>query len=154
MSIRQAETKDIPAILSLLGEILAVHHQERPDIFKASGSKYTSQELDQIITRAEQMVFVYEEEGQILGHLFCQIQEPHGNVLQPIKTLFIDDLCVASTARGRGVGQQLFAFAKQYARDQDCYNLTLDVWTDNAAAIRFYQRLGLQSQKIRMEEIL
>ncbi|WP_303979324.1 GNAT family N-acetyltransferase [Streptococcus danieliae] len=154
MSIRPAETKDVPAILSLLGEILAVHHQERPDIFKASGSKYTSQELDQIIAKAEQMVFVYEEEGQILGHLFCQIQEPHGNALQPIKTLFIDDLCVASTARGRGVGQQLFAFAKQYARDQDCYNLTLDVWTDNAAAVRFYQRLGLQSQKIRMEEIL
>lgn len=154
MSIHPAKTTDIRAILNLLEEILTVHHQARPDIFKATGSKYTSQELEQIIINSNQIIFVYEEEGQILGHLFCQVQELHSNTLEPIKTLFIDDLCVASTARGHGVGQQLLDFSKQYAREQGCYNLTLDVWTDNAAAVRFYQRAGLQSQKIRMEEIL
>lgn len=154
MTIRQAKANDIPAILDLLGEILAVHHKGRPDIFKSSGSKYDHQQLTQLLDDPKQPVFVYEQEGEILGHLFCQIQEAKGSVLEPVKTLFIDDLCVSSAARGQGLGEILMDFAKSYAKEQGCYNLTLDVWADNAGAVRFYERLGLEAQKMRMEEIL
>lgn len=154
MSIRHAQVSDIPAILDLLGEILTVHHKGRPDIFKAEGSKYTHQQLAQLLDDPNQPVFVYEQDGQILGHLFCQIQEAQGSVLEPIKTLFIDDLCVSSAARGQGLGEKFMDFAKGYAKEQGCYNLTLDVWADNAGAVRFYERFGLVPQKMRMEEIL
>ncbi len=154
MTIRLAKANDIPAILDLLGEILAVHHKGRPDIFKSSGSKYDHQQLAQLLNDPNQPVFVYEQDGQILGHLFCQFQEAQGNVLEPVKTLFIDDLCVSSSARGQGLGEKFIDFARGYAKEQGCYNLTLDVWADNAGAVRFYERLGLEPQKMRMEEIL
>ncbi|MHB9782772.1 N-acetyltransferase family protein [Streptococcus sp. 10F2] len=154
MSIRLAKPNDIPAILNLLEEILAVHHKGRPDIFKASGSKYNQEQLAEILEDPKQFLFVYEQDNQILGHLFCQIQEAQSSVLNPIKTLFIDDLCVSHTARGQGIGEKFIAFAKAYAKEHGCYNLTLDVWADNDGAVRFYERLGFQPQKIRMEEIL
>ena len=37
MTIRLAQPKDIPALIGLLEQILSVHHQARPDIFKESG---------------------------------------------------------------------------------------------------------------------
>lgn len=39
-------------------------------------------------------------------------------------------------------------------RKSGCYNVTLNVWADNANAVKFYQSIGMQVQKIGMEKIL
>ncbi|WP_066916160.1 GNAT family N-acetyltransferase [Streptococcus sp. DD12] len=155
MPIRLARPADIPALQGLLQQILSVHHQARPDLFKDSGSKYTDQDLADLMTKPETPIFVYEDEaGHVLGHLFITIKEPkdHG-ALKPVKTVFIEDLCVDSQARGQKIGDQLFAFAKNYAQEIGCYNLTLNVWQANAGALRFYQGQGMQPQETTMEII-
>ena len=43
MQIRLAHPNDIPDLLRLLEQILSVHHQARPDIFKGSGGKYSEE---------------------------------------------------------------------------------------------------------------
>ncbi|WP_044749692.1 GNAT family N-acetyltransferase, partial [Streptococcus suis] len=85
---------------------------------------------------------------------FCELSTTTGDVLEPVKTLFIDDLCVANSARGQKIGEQLYEFALSYAKEQGCHNLTLDVWADNAGAVRFYERQGMKPQKFRMEQII
>lgn len=156
MTIRLAQPKDIPALLGLLGQILSVHHQARPDIFKESGGKYSPQELEQLMAQDKTPIFVYENaDGQILGHLFVTIKEVSNNpVLHSIKTLFIEDLCVDQAARGQKIGDQLYQFAVSYAKEIGCYNLTLNVWNDNEGALRFYQRQGMKPQETVMETII
>ena len=156
MSIRLAQPKDIPDLLRLLEQILSVHHQARPDIFKEEGSKYSGQDLENLMMQEQTPIFVYENsDGQILGHLFVTIKEVTDNpVLQPIKTLFIEDLCVAQAARGQKIGDQLYQFAVSYAKEIGCYNLTLNVWNDNEGALRFYQRQGMKPQETVMETII
>lgn len=155
MSIRKATTADIPVLMGFLEQILKVHHQARPDIFKSSGSKYSPEELEKLMTQDHTPIFVYENEaGQLLGHLFVTIKESQSSALNPIKTLFIEDLCVDEKARGQKIGEQLFQFAENFAQEINCYNLTLNVWNDNAGALRFYQRLGLKPQETVMERIL
>ena len=87
MTIRLAQPKDIPALLGLLEQILSVHHQVRPDIFKGSGGKYSKEELKQLMAQDKTPILVYENaDGQILGHLFVTIKEGSDNpVLHPIK---------------------------------------------------------------------
>ncbi|WP_279572752.1 GNAT family N-acetyltransferase [Volucribacter amazonae] len=152
--IRLATLADIPALNDLLQDILHVHHQARPDIFNASGQKFSETELVERLNDPDNPVFVYELAGQVVGHLFCELSMPTGDVLKPVKTLFIDDLCVASSARGQKIGEQLYQFAVDYAKQQGCYHLTLDVWADNVRAVQFYERLGMKPQKLRMEKIL
>ena len=41
MFIRKAEEKDIPRILELLGQVLQIHADIRPDIFIPGTTKYT-----------------------------------------------------------------------------------------------------------------
>lgn len=154
MTIRRARQSDISALNELLQEILQVHHQVRPDIFKSEGKKYSEEDLKALLDNPAKPIFVYEVDGQVVGHLFCELRTATGDVLQPVKTLFIDDLCVASAARGQKIGEQLYEFALSYAKEQGCHNLTLDVWADNAGAVRFYDRLGMKAQKFRMEQLI
>ena len=76
------------------------------------------------------------------------------NVLTDIKTLYIDDLCVDEGLRGRHVGKSLYEAATQLAKELGCYNLTLNVWSCNPSAMRFYEAQGLVPQKVTMEVIL
>ena len=45
MIIRKAEEKDIPRIIELLGQVLQIHADIRPDIFIPGTTKYTVDEL-------------------------------------------------------------------------------------------------------------
>lgn len=155
--IRLAKEEDIPRLQELLGQILIVHHQVRPDIFKSEGSKFTDAELEAVINDLNRPIFVYEDEnGCILGHLFMVIQDISENdgPQKAHKSLFIDDLCVDKGARGQKIGEKLYQFALDYAKEQGCYNVTLHVWNDNAGALRFYERLGMRPRYTEMETIL
>lgn len=155
MPIRQAIPQDIPVLNRFLQQILLVHHRVRPDIFKGKGIKFTNEELEKLMSQKNTPIFVYEnEDSEVLGHLFCTIKEPISPVLNPVKTLFIEDLCVDEQARGQKIGEQLFDFAEEFAKEIGCYNLTLNVWNDNDGALRFYERQGLKPQETIMEKIL
>ena len=154
--IRRAEEKDIPAIMKLLHEVAEVHHHARPDLFLPDASKYTVPELAEILKNDGTPVFVFTDEADtVLGYVFCVLQEPQpGHVLTPVRTLYIDDLCVDENARGKHVGSALFRFAEEYARLLGCYALTLNVWEGNDSAKRFYESRGMRVQKTGMELIL
>lgn len=125
MTIRKARQPDIPVLIKLLQDILQVHHQARPDIFRSSGQKFSEDELRELLDNPAKPVFVYEVNGQVVGHLFCELSTAKSDVLEPVKTLFIDDLCVASAARGQKIGEQLYDFVLSYAKEQGCHNLTI-----------------------------
>ncbi len=156
MSIRRAEEKDVPRIMDLLAQVLMVHHEGRPDLFKAPATKYTEEELRALLRDDTRPIFAWtDEKDELVGYCFCVLKQEIGNnILTDIKTLYIDDLCVDERARGKGVGRALYDYVKDYARSIGCYNLTLNVWARNEAALRFYRGLGMQPQKYGMETIL
>lgn len=100
-------------------------------------------------------VFVVVQEDVVYGYAFCQLTKSHGNgAFVEHKALYLDDLCVLETCRGTGVGKLLYEFVKDFAKKQGCYHLTLNVWTCNPTAIKFYEKMGLVPQKITMEQVL
>ena len=97
--IRKAEKRDIQAIVELLHQVDMVHHVIRPDLFKPNTTKYNELELETLLEDEWRPVFVYDD-GKVLGHAFCQITEVRDDkLLQDIKTLYIDDICVDEQAR-------------------------------------------------------
>jgi len=96
-----------------------------------------------------------DERNTVVGYAFCVfIQHKSNNILTDIKTLYIDDLCVDEACRGQHIGQGLYEYVVDFAKKSGCYNLTLNVWSCNENALRFYKKLGLVPQKIGMEKIL
>lgn len=156
LQIRRAEEQDMEGINRLLFQVLMVHHNGRPDIFKAGCKKYTDDELQAIIYDDKTPIFVaVDEENRVVGYAFCIFQQHIGNnILTDIRTLYIDDLCVDENNRGQHIGKQLYEYVIAFAKEQECYNVTLNVWSLNESAMKFYEACGLVPQKIGMETIL
>lgn len=154
--IRRAEDKDTEAVLRLLVQVDMVHHNGRPDLFNGPATKYTAAQLKDIFADESTPVFVWaDEQDQVCGYAFCVLKQfVDDNILTDIKTLYIDDLCVDENVRGQHIGRELYEYVLDYARSVGCYNVTLNVWTLNESAMKFYEHCGLVPQKIGMEKIL
>ncbi len=153
--IRFAIEKDVPKIGDLLRQVCLVHHKGRPDIFNV-GRKYTDEQLLDLLAAPDRPILVaVDEADEVQGYCFCIYQQHKDDaVLTDVKTLYIDDLCVDETLRGQHVGRTLYDAALSLARENGCYNVTLNVWSCNPSALRFYERMGMTPQKIYMEQIL
>ena len=156
MQIRRATKNDLDGVNKLLKQVLMVHHNGRPDLFKPNVKKYTDEQLLEIFEDDTRPVFVgVNEDNNVLGYAFCVFQQHvNDNVLTDIKTLYIDDICVDENVRGQHVGKQIYEYVIDYARKEGFYNITLNVWSLNPAAIKFYESLGLVPYKIGMEKVL
>ena len=153
--ISRATKQDADGILKLLSQVLEVHHNGRPDIFKTGATKYTKDELSLIICDDTKPILVAKSGIRMLGYAFCVIKSTKDdNILHNMKTLYIDDLCVDENERGTGVGRALYEHVKAYAKELGCYNLTLNVWECNEGAKRFYEAMGLIPRNTLMETIL
>ena len=152
--VRKAKKSDISRIINLLHQVDMVHHVIRPDLFKPYTTKYNEQELEDLLNDDSKPIFVYDD-GDVLGHAFCQINEVRNHaLLQNVKTLYIDDICVDEQARGKHIGKALYEFVRDYAQSIGCYNITLNVWEGNDSAYSFYKNMGMKVQKTGMEVIL
>lgn len=156
MIIRRAKDADINGLNKLLLQVLMVHHNGRPDLFKPNAKKYTDEELSIILADDNKPIFVaVDEHDELLGYAFCIFQQHiNNNILTDVKTLYIDDLCVDEEKRGLHIGKSLYEYVVSYAKEAGCYNITLNVWSCNPNAMKFYERCGLVPQKVGMETIL
>lgn len=156
MTIRKAQEKDIPRIIELLGQVLQIHAEIRPDIFIPDTTKYTEQELAALLKDEKKLIYVaVNEEDVCMGYAFCQMKEqPFSNNMVQFQSLFIDDLCVDRFARGQHIGESLFDYVKQEAKRMGCYEVTLNVWAGNTSAEKFYEKMGMKTKERQLEYIL
>ncbi len=156
MVIRRAKETDMEGINHLLRQVLMVHHNGRPDLFKANAKKYTDAQLEQLIQDDTKPIFVaVNEEENVLGYAFCVMQQYQNHeIMTDVRTLYIDDLCVDEHLRGQHIGKRLYEYVVNFAKEQNFYNVTLNVWYLNESAMKFYEACGLIPQKIGMEQIL
>ena len=155
MTIRFACDRDIPGMIDLLQQVGAVHHQIRPDLFRAGAQKYDEAALNALLADPNRPILAAEIEGKLAGYAFCILQVTENDpVLCDRKVLYIDDLCVEETLRGQGIAGALYERVLEYARELGCDAVTLNVWCGNENAMKFYEKCGLKPQKIGMETIL
>ena len=156
MQVRRAQEKDMERIDALLMQVERIHHEGRPDLFRVGRKKYTDEELRKLIHDDSRPILVaVDEKDGVMGYAFCIFQQyQNHNIMTDIKTLYIDDLCVDEAIRGRHIGKALYGSVLELAREQGCYNVTLNVWSCNESAMKFYEACGLKPQKVGMEVIL
>lgn len=156
MEIRRANYKDVEKLNDLLLQVCEVHHKGRSDLFKKGAKKYTDEELISIIHNSETPILVaVNNDDKVLGYVFCIFKQyTDNNILNDVKTLYIDDLCVDENHRGKHIGSMLYDAALELAKENGCYNVTLNVWELNDDAKRFYNSKGMNVLKTEMEQIL
>ncbi len=156
MQIRRAQEKDAERVLALLSQVLELHAALRPDIFISGTTKYSRAELLEIFRDDSRPVFVaVDENDSVVGYAFCVLEsQPRSVNMVPFDSIYIDDLCVDAPFRGQGVASLLFERVKEEATARGCYEITLNVWEGNDAALAFYRKKGFAPEKTKMEFIL
>lgn len=156
MQIRKAEEKDVGRILELLTQVNMVHHSGRPDLFRGPAQKYPRETLARMVRSDADPIFcAVDESDRVLGYVMCQSRQITDDPIRtPVRTLYIDDLCVDEALRGRHIGRALYHYARDYAKKNGYYNITLHVWACNEGAAHFYEMCGMKPQYTCLEDLL
>ena len=155
MEIRFAKAQDVPGMIKLLRQVGRVHHEGRPDLFRCNAQKYSASQVLEMLDKKDAPIFVAVEENKVLGYGFCIMEQfREHSVMNDRLTLYIDDLCVLEECRSKHIGSAIYQEILRYAKYRGCYNVTLNVWSCNESAMKFYEAMGLKPQKVGMEAIL
>jgi len=149
--IREACASDFNAIFDLENQVFQMHLNARPDLIKPK-LPFNQCYFEECLNDEDKKIFVYEEDGNILGYCITQKLEYHGHhIYYDMKVLEINDMCVDENARGKNIGRQLVNRAKEHAREIGAVRLELTVWGFNRNARQFYEHIGMTERTIRME---
>ncbi|MDY0278089.1 MAG: GNAT family N-acetyltransferase [Acholeplasma sp.] len=135
--IRLAKKRDSEKILELLRDIFDLHKGLYPKHFKNTGSKYTLDEVIDLIDDEQITVIVYEQEKNTIAYLIGWEEGDY---------FFIDDLCVDKNFQHQGIGRKLIEHIKSKYKQ-----IRLNVWARNEKALEFYQSLGFDVLKYILE---
>lgn len=155
ITVRAAKDSDLSGIRNLLFQVNQIHADGRPDLFKSGGIKYTDEELLSIFQDPRRPVLVALDREQVLGYAFCIFEETAETTsLRPVRTLYLDDLCINESRRGEGLGRRLYDEVIRLAEAAGCDRITLHAWNFNQKAFRFYEKLGMTPLVTTMEQRL
>ncbi|CDL85847.1 GNAT family N-acetyltransferase [Xenorhabdus cabanillasii] len=142
MIIRTASMQDLDAISSLYNILFSEMAALQPDRLRD-----VEQDREFIISSINDdkfyLLVAEDDNGNIKG--FCIAQEnktPPFNSIIPRTYCYIIDLIVSRDVRSQGIGQQLLAEIKKWAKENNHTHLELNVLSENVAATRFYEREG------------
>ena len=139
--IRKATHNDIPAITELYREQFREMSKLIPDFIKEGDQSVEF--LEKTISSEDSDILVYENDGTVVGFILLQAKErPDFDFMLPGKYCYIRDVIVTEAHRNKGFGTALMSSAKDWAKEQNCSFINLDVLTTNTNAISLYEKLG------------
>ena len=139
--IRKATVDDIPAISELYREQFREMSKLIPD-FIIEGDQ-SIDFLEKTISDDVSDILVYENDGRVVGFILLQAKErPDFDFMLPGKYCYIMDIIVTESHRNKGFATALMNSAKDWAKEQSCNLINLDVLVNNHGAIKLYEKLG------------
>ncbi len=155
VKIRDAVAADRVKIRPLQQEIAELHHAGRSDLFRTEGRFFSEKAFRERLCDPDHFVFIAEDGGEVIGYAFAWVIAYRGHSTYiDFDRFYIDDLCVRSTHRRRGIAKQLFERCRETALARGCRTIDLGVWSFNRDAIAFYESVGMKERTKQMEMVL
>lgn len=137
--IREAKATDAEEILRLITE-LAIYEKAEHEVLATKETIITSLFSNNATAKA---IVCENNQGHIIGYA---IYFYNYSTWLAKKGLYLEDLYVAESERGRGVGKKLFIYLAKQAVSEGCGRFEWSVLDWNTPAINFYESLGAKPQ--------
>jgi len=134
MRVTEADSRDLPDLVALLGELFTHERDFTPDPEKQMRA------LRLILARPEQgRLFVLRDGDRAIGmaNALFTISTAEGG---PV--VLLEDVILSARYRGQGHGRRLVKHVMNWARGEGFLRVTLLTDADNHGARRFYEQLG------------
>ncbi|MDD5877630.1 MAG: GNAT family N-acetyltransferase [Clostridiales bacterium] len=151
MNIRNAQIDDVNMVSELMLQVAKIHSSARRDIFKEKNIEEIKNEVNNRMNNKEN-ILIAEENNSIFGVIIYKIKEVREHInLKDRTVLWIDELVVDENIRGKGIGRSLFLEVNKIAKENNCNAVELNCWNFNRQAIKFYEKCGMNTQRLIME---
>ena len=147
--VRPADLSDLSLLLEFEQAIIEA---ERPfDDTIRSGPAVRYYDLEGLITSADARVVVAELDSVIVGSGYAQI-EGSDTYLKHAEHSYLGFMYVVPEHRGKGINKKIIEDLEAWSLAQGVTEMQLEVYFDNAAAIKAYEKSGYKHLILTMRK--
>ena len=155
LTIRPAGRDDLDALVALRPSVHDQHVVAHPEYFKPMAPAVARGEAASWLAQDSAHVLLAEVDGVAVGYVIAYVtSRPETDAVLARRVLYVDQIAVAESARGRGTGAALLGAVRELARRLDIQILELEVWSFNDRARRFFVRQGFEPLRERLTHAL
>src|SRR4030095_560757 len=145
-----------PAALTDLGILLkfeqAMIEAERPfDNTIRDGNDVRYYDLEDLIASADAEIVVAEIDGEVIGSGYARIETSKA-YLKHLQHAYLGFMYVVPDHRGKGVNKKIVEVLEAWSVSRGVSVLLLEVYVENAAAIRAYEKSGYTGHVLEMRK--
>jgi GNAT superfamily N-acetyltransferase len=144
--IRKATSSDVETLLTFEQGVIKA---ERPFDSTLKEDPITYYDLQDLIARNDAELAVAELNNQIIGSGYARIEQSKP-YLRHEKHAYLGFMYVSPLHRGKGINKLIIEFLKSWAIANHIYEFRLDVYFENASAIKAYEKIGFSRHMIEM----
>ena len=152
MIIREMKKEDYFEVDRLMAQVHKLHVNGRPDLYMDIDHIYSEEQYHEMVENDDMITVLAEDDGRTVG--ICMVSMRARTCMIKRRTAYMEDLCIDEAHRGKGIGEELFQFAKKKAKERGAERLDLMVWDFNESAKQFYDKMGMKIQRYILEEQL
>lgn len=144
--IRKATLKDLPTLLSFEQGLIEAERPFDPTIKSGHISYY---DISKLITNTNSEVFVAEIDDKIVASGYAKIK-PDRHYLKHKQQGYLGFMFVPEAYRGNQLNKLIINALLNWCKEQQVFEIRLDVYQDNLAAIKAYEKTGFKKHMINM----
>lgn len=135
VTVREAKEGDLQEILNLY---LYLHETSIPE-----ETEHLKSTWQQILEDKNHHLIVYKQEGKIVSSCVCVIIPNLTRGVRPYA--FVENVVTHGDHRGKGYASRCLDYARQIARENNCYKMMLLTGSKKENTLRFYENAGYNS---------
>ena len=140
MNTRPASLHDLPVLADFLQLLV---NAERPFDVTLREGDLIYYDLKELIERNDSELLILEKDGKLVGCGYAQIRSAK-TYLTYKEYAHLGFMFVLPEYRGQGLNQQLIEGLKAWIRSKGVKEVRLEVYTENNAAVRAYEKAGFK----------
>lgn len=144
--VRKAVLEDLPILLEFEQGLIEAERPMDPTIKDGNISYY---DISQFIKDNDADVFVVEVNGEIVASGYAKIKEDR-HYLNHKYIGYLGFMFVPEKHRGNGYNKLIMNALIDWCKSREIYELRLDVYDNNPAALRAYEKAGMTPYLVNM----
>lgn len=148
--VRKAEVDDLDRLLEFEQGVIETERPFDPSL-KRENTRYY--DMAAMLAAPQVRVVVAELDGELIGSGYARIEESKPYLAHD-RHSYMGFMFTVPEHRGKGVNQKIIDNLEQWSLSQGVTEMRLEVYTDNLAAIRAYEKIGYSVNVLKMRKSL
>lgn len=146
LAIRQGEVRDLDVLLAFEQAVIEAERPFDPTL-KSEGARYY--DIEELLAAPNAEILVAESDGRIIASEYARIEDSE-EYLKHRRHSYLGFMYVVPEYRGRGVIKLIADALLKWSAAQNVSEIRLEVYSQNAAAIRAYEKVGFTGHVLEM----